>query len=181
MDNIRSRLEEQNSSRNRKFLVGTIAIVIIVLFAILLESAIGERIDDVEIYKDSITEEKAIFIPIKKLDTEIIAVKATDGTYRLAFNDCLGCYHTNGKHGRYHNNEDNTGLVCDTCHFEIMYDEMGFMPEETMPYPITESEIISDEEKFIIPEEYLQNKKKILKKFRSGKIENNYSVSPDNN
>ena len=180
LDIIRDRIEEQKNTRNRKVLIGFIAIIFIALFAFLLEGAIGRKIEEITIDKATITEEKAIFIPVKHLDTQIIAVKATDGGYRLAFNDCIGCYYTSGKHGRYKNNSDYTGLICDTCKTEIMYDEMGFLPEEAMPYPIVESEIISELEKFVIPEEYLEEKQIVLENFRNGKMENNYSVNPDN-
>ncbi len=169
MDNVRERVKEQNHSRNRKILLGIIAIVVIAFIAVLLESTINKRIEDIVIQKSDVTEEKAIFISAKKLDTQIIAVQATDGTYRLAFNDCMGCYYETGKHGKYKNNSDNTGLICDTCNTEVMYDDMGFLTEETMPYPIAEMEIISDEEKFVIPEDYLQVKKQILEDMRAGK------------
>lgn len=169
MDNIRTRLREQAASRNRKILLGVLALAFIVLCAFAMEKTIGSRITDVVIDKSAITEEKAIFIPLRKLDTNIIAVKASDGTYRLAFDDCIGCYYENGKHGRYSNNSDNTGVVCDTCGSEIMYDDMGFLTEESMPYPIAETEIISNEDQFIIPEKYLMNKKAVLENLRKGK------------
>ena len=172
MDNVRERVKEQKNLRNKKFQFGIIIIVIIAFFAFLLESAINKRIDDIVINKSDITEEKAIFISAKKLDTQIIAVQATDGTYRLAFNDCMGCYYETGKHGKYKNNADNSGLICDTCNTEVMYDDMGFLTEETMPYPIAEMEIISDDEKFVIPEDYLQVKKQILRDMRAGKSTN---------
>ena len=169
MDNVRTRLRVQAASRNRKILLGVIALIFIVICAFALEKTIGSRITDVVIEKSAITDEKAIFIPLNMLDTKIIAVIASDGTYRLAFDDCIGCYYERGKHGRFSNNSDNTGLVCDICGIEIMYDDMGFLTEESMPYPIAETEIISNEDNFVIPEKYLINKKAVLENLRKGK------------
>ena len=49
-----------------------------------------------------------------------------------------------------------------------------------MPYPIPESEIISDNDKFVITADYLEGKKLLLDKMRSGKLENAYSESEEN-
>lgn len=181
VDKVRNRLDEARKSRNRKLLIGVLAVVFIMMCAFSVERNISNRIEDVSIDKSNITDEKAIFIPLKKLDTDIIAVKTQDGSYRLAFNDCTGCYYESGKHGRYKNNADNTGLVCDTCGSEVIYEDMGFLTEESMPYPIAETEIMSDEDSFVIPAEYLSVKKQILEGLRSGKIENEYKVKSENN
>jgi len=175
MDVIRERVNEQRQIRNRKMTVGIVAVCIVVLIATMLESRINNRITDVEVMKNEITDEKAIFIPLKKLDTSIIAVKAADGSYRLAFNDCIGCYYTEGKHYRYKNNEENTGLVCENCKAVVTYDDMGFLTEEAMPYPIAESEIVSESDRFVISAQYLESKKQILENMRSGKVKNEYS------
>ena len=175
MDVVRERVKEQKQSRNRKLAVGIIAVIIVIIVATMLELRINKKLSDVVIMKNEITDEKATFIPLKKLGTNIIAVKAADGTYRLAFDDCIGCYYTDGKHYSYENNSDNTGLVCKNCKAEVTYDDMGFLTEESMPYPIAESEIISESDRFIISAQYLENKKQILENMRSGKIENEYS------
>lgn len=179
MDNIRNRVNENIKSNRRKMLLGLIAIAILIAVAVLLENNINSKPTDVTIMKNEITEEKAKFIELSELDTDIIAVKATDGTYRLAFDDCIGCYYRFGKHARFDNNADNTGLICQNCKSEIMYDEMGFLPEESMPYPIAESEIQSLEDRFVIPADYLAGKKQVLEEMRKGKLKNSYSENPN--
>ena len=133
------------------------------------------RPTDITIIKSEISEEKAKFIPLPKLDTNIIAVKTTDGGYRLAFDDCTGCYYQFGKHSGFENNSDNTGLICKNCQSEVMYEEMGFLPEESMPLPISETEITVLEDQYIIPASYLEEKKQQLEQLRKGKGVNNYS------
>lgn len=179
MDTVRDKVKEHAKNRHRKILLGIVAVIFVVGGAILLENNINAKPTDVTIMKNEITEEKAIFIELKELDTNIIAAKATDGTYRLAFDDCTRCYYRFGKHGKFKNNSDNTGLICQNCESEVMYDEMGFLPEESMPYPIPESEITSLEDRFVIPAEYLEGKKQMLTQMRKGKAINEYSENPD--
>ncbi len=179
MDSVRDRVSEHNKNRQRKFLFGAIAILILVVISVLLENQIDMKPTDVTIMKDEISDEKAVFIPLKELDTRIIAVKATDGSYRIAFDDCTGCYHRFGKHGNFKNNADNTGLICQNCESEVMYDEMGYLTEESMPYPIPEIEITSMDDRFIISADYLDKKKQALEEMRSGKIVNNYRENPN--
>lgn len=179
MDTVRSRVNEHSKNRRKKLMFGIIAVVILVMVAFLLENHINSKPTEVTIMKNEISEEKAVFIPLKKLDTNIIAVKATDGSYRLAFDDCIGCYHQFGKHAKFKNNADNTGLICNNCKSEVMYDEMGYLTEESMPYPIAEVEITSLEDRFVISAEYLEGKKQALEEMRSGKLINNYSENPN--
>ena len=180
MDSVRDRVKEHGKNRNKKLLFGLIAVIILVIVAVTLENRINSKPQEVTIYKNEITDEKAVFIPIKQLDTNIIAVKAIDGSYRLAFDDCKGCYEQFGVHGKFENNADNTGLICDNCKSEVMYDEMGYLPEESMPLPISEVEIQSFDDKFVISADYLEGKKEMLTQLRSGKRFNKYSENPNN-
>jgi len=180
MDSVRDRVKEHGKNRNRKLLFGVLAVIILVIVAITVENRISSKPTEVTIYKNEITDEKAVFIPIKQLDTNIIAVKTIDGSYRLAFDDCIGCYQQFGVHGKFENNSDNTGLICDNCKSEVMYDEMGYLTEESMPYPIPEVEIESFDDKFVISAEYLEGKKQALMEMRSGKALNRYSENPKN-
>ena len=175
MDNVRRKVTEQNKNRQRKILLGLIAIIIVVVAAIMIERSINMNVTDVTISKSEITEEKAVFIPVRPLDTNVIAVKLTDGSYRLAFDDCTGCYTLYGKHGKFENNADNTGLICKNCKSEVLYEQMGFLPEESMPYPIEKPEIIETEDSFILNKDYLEKHKQILETKRSGKGINPYS------
>ncbi|MBQ3022325.1 MAG: DUF2318 domain-containing protein [Clostridia bacterium] len=179
MDSVRNRVKEHRKIRNKKLLFGVIAVIILIIVAITVENRISSKPTEVTIYKNEITDEKAVFIPVKQLDTSIIAVKTIDGSYRLAFNDCIGCYQQFGVRGKFKNNSDNTGLICDNCKSEVMYDEMGYLAEESMPYPIPEVEIESLDDKFVISADYLEAKKQALLEMRSGKVKNQYSENPN--
>ena len=179
MDSARDRVNEHGKNRNRKLLFGVLAVIILIIVAITLENRIVSKPQEVTIYKNEISDEKAVFIPVKQLDTSIIAVRTIDGSYRLAFHECIGCYQQFAVHGKCENNADNTGLICENCKSEVMYDEMGYLTEESMPYPIAEVEIESYEDRFVISAEYLEAKKQALAEMRSGKLGNNYSENPN--
>ena len=175
MDNIREKVNEQNKNRQKKILLGLIIIISLIVVAIMVERSINMKITDVAINKSEISDEKAVFIPIRQLDTNIIAVKLSDGSYKLAFDDCTGCYNLYGKHGKFENNEDNTGLICKNCKSEVLYEQMGFLPEESMPYPIDMPEIKETDDSFILSKDYLERHKQILEAKRSSK---GYSENP---
>ena len=179
MDSVRSRVKEHGKLRNKKLLFGLIAVIILVIVAITIENRISSKPTEITIYKSEISGDKAVFIPVKQLDTNIIAVKTIDGSYRLAFDDCIGCYQQFAIHGKFENNGDNTGLICSNCESEIMYEDMGYLTEESMPYPIAEVEIESFDDRFVISADYLETKKQALVEMRSGKLQNQYSENPN--
>lgn len=180
-DKTSLRLEENRHQIFRKAVLGVIFVLVILVAALMIETHISGVIKDFTVKKSSITDEKATFIPLKQLDTDIIAVKASDGTYRLAFNDCTRCYYQEGKHKRFTNNNSEDGLVCENCGCEIKYDDIGFVTEEGTPYPIAESEIISDKENFTLTADYLKNKKLILESWRNGSIKGKVEDLTDRN
>ena len=177
MDSVRERLNENQKSRQKKYLFAIILLIILVIVFVLLELRINSRISDIVIKKSNISDEKAIFIPVKPLDTNIIAVNTSEGDLRLAFDDCTGCYNQYGKRYGFENNENNTGLICKNCKNVIMYDEMGFLPEESMPLPIfveAENGIENKEDRIVISAEYLERMKEEFAQMRGGKSLNNY-------
>lgn len=174
MDHVRKRMKEYNKSRQLKIVVGLIAFVAVVVCAILVERSISMQIKDFTVKKSEISEEKAVFIPLKPLKTNIIAVKTGDNDYRLAFDECQRCYLQYGKKSGFKNNENNTGLICKNCKGEVRYEQMGF-GEDTMPYPIYINEIIENEDNFILTKEYLESHKQIFKDFKNGTLGNPYS------
>ncbi len=180
MDNVREKVNELNRNRKKKIFIGMIAILIIVVGAFFIERAISMNVTEITIKKSKISDEKAVFIPLRQLDTNIIAVKLSDGSYSLAFDDCMGCYTMYGKHAKFENNADNTGLICKNCKSEIAYEDMGYGEYEVvMPYPIHIAEIVETEDSFVLSKEYLEKHKEIFEELRQGKAQgpsNEYSA-----
>ena len=77
MDNVRRKVQEQNKNRQKKMIFGFIAVIIVIIVALMIENSINMNVTDFTVKKSKISEEKAVFIPIRQLDTNIIAVKLT--------------------------------------------------------------------------------------------------------
>ena len=86
------------------------------------------------------------FIPaiVDDVYMEIIAVKASDGSIRTAFNTCERC-HSSGK--GYFLQEENQ-VICQQCQMRFLFDTISITPGGCQPIPISDEEkIITD--KFI--------------------------------
>lgn len=163
MDNIREKVKEHSRNRNKKYFIALVVLVIVVAFVVMIEKNISMSVTDVTISKAKITESKAIFVPVKQLDTNIIAVKLSDGSYKLAFDECTACFAQYQKRYGFKNNADNTGLVCKKCKSEVVYEEMGYDTIDlAIPYPIFEHEITVTDDSFVLPKEYLENHQQIF-------------------
>ncbi len=176
MDNVRERITELNKAKQKKLIIGIIAVALIIVLAISIEKTISMRVTDFTINKNDISE-TATFIPLKSLGTNLIAVKLSDDDYRLAFDACTGCYVTEHKGYGFKNNKNNSSLVCMNCGYEIFYEEMGF-GENAMPYPIYINEISETAESFTLTEDYLEQRKILFEQFEEGNTINSYSENP---
>lgn len=88
---------------------------------------------------------KASFYPITVDGTEmeVIAVRASDGTVRTAFNTCQSCY-TSGA-GYYVQEGDD--LVCQNCGYHFTPDQVEIQAGGCNPWPIfPENKTVTDDE-----------------------------------
>ena len=117
-----------------------------------VEAALNEN-GDIVIPLDQITE-TASFYTYNELDSkmEIIAVKASDGTIRTAFNTCQVCY-SSGK--GYYKLEDGL-LTCQNCGNQFAMDQVEVTKGGCNPVPITDEYKVTDNEKVTIPKEFLE-------------------------
>lgn len=102
----------------------------------------------------------AQFYPVEVDGTamEIIAVKASDGTIRTAFNTCQVCY-SSGR-GYYVQNGDY--LVCQNCGNRFTADQVEISAGGCNPYPIFEQNKTVTEETIEISYDFLQEAEKIF-------------------
>ena len=144
-------LEEKKVIKTN-IILGVVAVVIIamVVFAIRISnnsdklsggqaggaapSSINEN-GDLVIPVAGITE-KATFYVYDGLDSkmEILAVKASDGTIRTAFNTCQDCYHS----GRGYYVQEGDVLVCQNCRNTFQMDQVEMTAGGCNPVPISE-------------------------------------------
>ncbi len=89
---------------------------------------------DIVIQTQNVTEQPSFYpAKINGTDLEVIAVKATDGTIRTAFNTCQVCY---GSGKGYYEVEGNE-LVCQNCGNRFGMDVVGESNGGCNPVPIT--------------------------------------------
>jgi uncharacterized membrane protein len=122
--------------------IGSVVItaVIVIMVSIILNNkpdtvipqntSVGQNI---EIVKSEITG-TAKFYPYKagQTDMELLALKATDGTIRTAFNTCQICYNS----GRGYYVQEGNVLVCQNCGNRYSADKVGIEKGGCNPVPI---------------------------------------------
>lgn len=123
-----------NYHRNYKIL-GLIISITIVLLIITMGMINGEttKNGDLKILKSQVTS-TARFYPYTAngIKMEVVAVKATDGTIRTAFNTCQVCYDS----GRGYYTQQSDELVCNNCGNRFRIDKVEKIKYGCNPIPI---------------------------------------------
>lgn len=93
---------------------------------------------------------------------ELIAVKASDGTVRTAFNTCQVCYSS----GRGYYKEENGSLVCQNCGNAFSMDDVEAKKGGCNPIPITDEAKKVSEESVTISKEFLKESQEIFSNWK---------------
>lgn len=119
---------------------------------------------DMEIPISSITKD-ATFYAYDELDSkmEVIAVKASDGTIRTAFNTCQVCYDS----GRGYYIQEGDRLVCQNCGNSFSMDDVEIAQNGCNPVPIFDEQIKINSDVMVIPKEFLKDAEVIFKSWKS--------------
>ncbi|AEY66228.1 DUF2318 domain-containing protein [Clostridium sp. BNL1100] len=139
-----------------------IGAIIVVLAGILILKFAGNdsqnivAVEDTIIPKSQITN-KVTFYPVKagKTNMEVLAVKASDGTIRTAFNTCQVC---NGSPRAYYKQEGDV-IVCQNCGNRFSMDMIEQQRGGCNPIPIYRENKKEDPENITIPKEFIENNK----------------------
>ncbi len=121
-------------------------------------SAKGVTID-----KDSVTEE-ALFIPYRSgdIDMEVIAIRASDGTVRTAFNTCQVCFDSG--YGYYEQEGD--VLVCQNCGNRFGVDQVEVTKGGCNPVPIFEDQKTETDDTITISDDVLAEYKTLFSNWK---------------
>lgn len=119
---------------------------------------------DLIIPLNEVTQE-ASFYPVEVDGTklEVLAIKASDGTVRTAFNTCQICY-SSGR-GYYVQNGDM--LVCQNCGNQFVADQVEVVKGGCNPVPIFEEDKVVTEDNITISKEFLRETKDIFANWKS--------------
>ncbi len=140
-------------------------VIIVVLAGILTLKLVGNpsqntvAVADIVIPKSQITD-KVTFYPVKagKTNMEVLAVKASDGTIRTAFNTCQVC---NGSPRAYYKQEGDV-IVCQNCGNRFSMDMIEQQRGGCNPIPIYKENKKEDAENITIPKDFIQNNKSLF-------------------
>ncbi len=118
----------------------------------------------VTIDKDSVTEE-ALFIPYRSGDTdmEVIAIRASDGTVRTAFNTCQVCFDSG--YGYYEQEGD--VLVCQNCGNRFGVDQVEVTKGGCNPVPIFEDQKTETDDTITISDDVLAQYKTLFSNWKN--------------
>lgn len=167
-----SKHNKQSQYHGKKFtlLLGAGVIVLAaVLFAILGtgtqtgSSSVAEAAD-LTITKTDVSE-KAEFYPYQAGDTkmELLAVKASDGTIRTAFNTCQVCFGS----GRAYYVQEGNELVCQNCGNRFALDQVEIQRGGCNPVPIFEDNKEDTGDSIVISGDYLQQNQKLFTNWKT--------------
>lgn len=138
------------------------AAAVIILAAVIMINGINKSSDgtgstgDVVINKSEISETVSFFpVKIGKTNMEVMAVKASDGTIRTAFNTCQVC---NGSPWAYFKQEGNM-IVCQNCGNVFSLDMIEVQRGGCNPVPITGNNKLDNGDTIIISREFLEKNK----------------------
>ena len=119
--------------------------------------------EGVTIDKDSVTEE-ALFIPYRSGDTdmEVIAIRASDGTVRTAFNTCQVCFDS----GRGYYEQDGDMLVCQNCGNRFGVDQVEVAKGGCNPVPIFEDQKTETDDTIAISDDVMAEYKTLFSNWK---------------
>ena len=109
--------------------------------------------------------EEASFYPVEVDGTklEVLAIKASDGTVRTAFNTCQICYSS----GRGYYVQSGDALICQNCGNQFAADQVEIVRGGCNPVPIFEENKVVTADSITISNEFLKQTSNIFANWKS--------------
>lgn len=165
----------QKKSNNTLFIV-VLSVVVLIAVTLIIKAAfsgedkstggdtsavVGENL----LIPKSEVSEVAKFYPTKAGNTkmEVLAVKASDGSIRTAFNTCQVCYDS----GRGYYVQEGDELVCQNCGNRFQIDQVEVIKGGCNPVPIFEKDKTDDGTNLIIPKELIAQNKNLFSRWKT--------------
>ena len=156
--------------KNYKVLIGAGFVVVVIAVVLIVKGLSGGKPSslnsngDLLIPKEGISA-TATFFPYKADGTkmEVLALKASDGTIRTAFNTCQVCYSS----GRGYYKLDGNTLVCQNCGNRFQPDQVEKEQGGCNPVPIFDGNKTDDGQNIVISKEFLQKAAVIFQNWKS--------------
>ena len=120
---------------------------------------------DIKITKSDISQ-TVKFYPYKigSNNAEILAVKASDGTIRTAFNTCQVCYNS----GKGYYKQEGNELICQNCGNRFKIDQVEKEKNGCNPVPILDQNKTDDGTTISISKDFLTQNKDLFGNWKKG-------------
>ncbi len=165
---VKKKVQEARKTKRKIYaIVSAIAVLItsfiIVRFSFGGSNATGNVPGDLKILKSEVSE-IARFYPYKagRTNMEVMAVKASDGTIRTAFNTCQVCYDS----GRGYYRQQGEFLVCQNCGNMFHIDQIEKIRGGCNPVPILKENKTEDDRYIVIPQAFMEENKGLFGNWR---------------
>ena len=156
----------------------TVSIFVLIVMGVMFANkiGIGNNVNSSKNVSDATVNDDLI-IPIKDISTtatfypveidgtklEVLAIKASDGTIRTAFNTCQICYSS----GRGYYKQQGNMLICQNCGNRFNSDDVEITRGGCNPVPIFSEEKTVDSENITITKEFLEKSKIIFENWKT--------------
>lgn len=168
------RVQATKKSNKKVLIFGGIIILLIVAFIVITlnpgkkdNTAAADNTattsGDLKILKSEVSQ-TARFYPYKagKMNMEVLAVKASDGTIRTAFNTCQVCFDS----GRGYYKQEGNELVCQNCGNRFKLDQVEKIKGGCNPVPIMKENKTDDSTNIIISQAFMEENKDLFGNWR---------------
>ena len=109
--------------------------------------------EDLVMIKSEITETVKFYTyKLGRTEMQVMAVRASDGSIRTAFNTCQVCYDS----GRGYYIQQGNQLICQNCGNRFLTDQLEIIRGGCNPVPITQEDKIEDEETITLHGAFLE-------------------------
>lgn len=159
----------QTAHMKNKVFAAISVIAVLILGVIIIKLSTGgsnstqTASGDLIILKSEVSE-TAKFYPYKagKTIMEVIAVKASDGTIRTAFNTCQVCFDS----GRGYYKQQGDELICQNCGNRFKLNQIEKIKGGCNPVPITKENKIEDDTNIVISQAFMEESKGLFGNWR---------------
>ena len=168
---------------DRKIILPAAALVMVLICVVTALSGNGRNTDEqaaAKLPRDDavvISKGESLVIPVAEIndeakfypiivdgaDMEVLAVRASDGTIRTAFNTCQSCYTSGAGFYSFEKGE----LVCNNCGFRFSPDEVEIASGGCNPWPIFEENKTVSDDSIAIPYDFLAESKEIFANWKT--------------
>jgi uncharacterized membrane protein len=139
------------------------AAAVLLALVLILKGGAQNDTKGITIQKDGLTQTASFFkYRTGGVNLEVLALRASDGSIRTAFNTCQVCYNS----GRGYYKLDGNTLVCQNCSNRFEPDRVGAEAGGCNPVPITDDVRTDDGSNIVISDEYLQQAKVIFENWK---------------